>query len=338
MPRNGGLVMTVSGARALARRVRVVNPPMIATMVVAGLFLTAALVGLAIDPRELTGQPIWAKPARFAFSFGLFGVTLIWLLSLVRGHDRAVRVMSWTAVVCVALEGAGGTWAAAEGTTSHFNLTTTVTSTRIFVMLTASLVLLGMGLAAVALLLRERVEPPALAWALRLGMVVITVSMVAVYLMVQATPAQEAAADPRPDSPYLGGMPYIGAHTVGPPDGGPGMPITNFSTVGGDWRVPHFFGVHSLQLLALLGLLLTLGPRMLGERHRTALVWIAAAACLALTGILTWQAHRGQPFTSPDTATVTALTALGAATVAFTAAVFLHARVTRRRPTPQHPG
>ncbi|MFE7116801.1 hypothetical protein ACFU99_15435 [Streptomyces sp. NPDC057654] len=324
--------MEVSGPQALVRRAWTVNAPMAAMVVVAGVFLVAALVGLAVDPRELTGQPVWAKPARFAFSFGLFGVTLIWLLSLARGHARAVRVMAWTAVVCVAIEGAGGSWAAAEGTTSHFNFTTLATATRIFVMLTASLVLLAMGLVAVVLLLRERVGPPALSWALRLGMVVVTVSMVAVYLMVQSTPAQEAAADPRPGSPYLGGMPYIGAHTVGPPDGGPGMPVSNFSTVGGDWRVAHFVGVHSLQVLILLGLLLTLGPRMLGPRHRTALVWIAAAFCLALTGILTWQADRGQPVTSPDTTTVMALTALGVATAVSTAAVFLHAR---RRTAPQ---
>ncbi|MGW6456947.1 hypothetical protein ACWF94_13665 [Streptomyces sp. NPDC055078] len=322
----------MSGTRSLVRRMWLVNAPMVTTVVVAGLFLVTALVGLVVDGRELTGQPVWAKPARFAFSFGLFAVTLIWLMSFVRGHGRLVSVMAWTAVVCVAVEGAGGTWAAAEGTTSHFNFTTVVTGSRIMVMLAASLVLLVIGLVTVFLLLRGRVEPPALAWALRLGMVVVTVSMVAVYLMVQSTPTQEAAADPRPDSPYLGGMPYIGAHTVGPPDGGPGWPVTNFSTVGGDWRVAHFVGVHSLQALILLGLLLTLGPRVLGPRHRTALVWIAAAFCLGLTGILTWQAHRGQPFTSPDSATGFALAALAVVTAAATTTVFLHAR---RRTAPQ---
>ncbi|MFJ5228184.1 hypothetical protein [Streptomyces sp. NPDC088400] len=200
-------------------------------------------------------------------------------------------------------------------TRSEFS--TVTTGTRIVVMPAASLVLILMGAVTVVLLLRERVEPPALAWALRLGPVVTIASMVVAYLMVQSTPAQAAAAD-------LGHrMPIIGAHSVGPPDGGPGMPVTNFSTTGGDWRVPHFVGVHSLQalgLLCLLCLLLTLGPRMLGTRHRTALVWIAATAALALTGILTWQAHRGQPLTSPDTATVTALTALAIAVVAPTSA------------------
>ncbi|MET8826378.1 hypothetical protein ABZX40_30115 [Streptomyces sp. NPDC004610] len=325
--------MAESGARAaLVRRVWVVNPPMVATLVVAGAFLLWALVGLVVDGRVITGQPAWAKPARFAFSFGLFGVTLIWLMSFVRRHDRLVRVMSWTTVACVAVEGAGGTWATVEGTTTHFNFTTVVSGARIIAMLLASLVLLVIGLVTVALLLREGVEPPVLAWALRLGVLVTTVSMVVVYLMVQSTPAQEAAAD-------LGyGMPYIGAHTVGPPDGGPGMAVTNFSTVGGDWRVPHFVGVHSLQALALLGLLLTLGPRMLGPRHRTALVWIAAVLCLGLTGVLAWQTHRGQPLTAPDGATVLALTVLGVAVAAATAAVFLHARTTRRPPTPQHPG
>ncbi|MER5768116.1 hypothetical protein [Streptomyces sp. NPDC001985] len=316
----------MSGTRSLVRRMWVLNPPMVATVVVAGLFLATALVGLVVDGREITGQPAWAKPARFAFSFGLFAVTLIWLMSFVRGHVRLVSVMSWTAVVCVAVEGAGGTWAVAEGTTSHFNFTSVVSVVRIMTMLAASLVLLVIGLVTVFLLLRGRVEPPALAWALRLGMVVVTVSMVAVYLMVQATPAQEAAAD-------LGrGMPYIGAHTVGPPDGGPGWPVTNFSTVGGDWRVPHFVGVHSLQALILLGLLLTLGPRLLGPRHRTALVWIAAACCLGLTGILTWQAHRGQPVTSPDSATGLALAALAVATAAATTVVFLHSRTTQQHP------
>ncbi|MYY08902.1 hypothetical protein GT204_08310 [Streptomyces sp. SID4919] len=330
--------MEDSGPRALVRRMRVVNPPMVATVLVAGAFLVAALVGLAVDTRTITGQPAWAKPARFAFSFGLFGVTLIWLMSFVRGHGRLVSVMSWTAVVCVAVEGTGGTWAAAEGTTSHFNFSTVVSATRIGAMLVASLVLLLIGLVTVFLLLRGRVEPPALAWALRLGMVVTTLSMVAVYLMVQSTPAQEAAADPRPDSPYLGGMPYIGAHTVGPPDGGPGMSVSNFSTVGGDWRVPHFVGVHSLQVLCLLGLLLTLGPRMLGPRHRTALVWIAGGGCLALTGVLTWQAHRGQPFTAPDTTTGLALTSLAVTVAMATAAVFLHARATRRPSGAGRPG
>ncbi|MGW1280013.1 hypothetical protein ACWD4V_24090 [Streptomyces tsukubensis] len=315
--------MEVSGPSALMRQVRRVKQPLVAVVAVSGLVTVVALVGLVVDPREITGQPAWAKPARFAFSFGLYGVTVIWLLTFVRGHERLVRIMCWTTVTGVSVEAVAAAWAAAAGTTSHFNFSTVLAGTRTLVMLLASLALVLVAVVAVVLLLRERVEPPALAWALRLGLVVLLAGMAVPYLMVQPTPAQEAAAD-------LGrGMPVIGAHTVGLPDGGPGMPVTNFSTEGGDWRVAHFVGVHSLQALVLLGLLLTLGPRMLGPRHRTALVWVAAGVCLALTGILTWQTHRAQPLTAPDTATATALTALAVTAAAATATVFLHARVTR---------
>ncbi|WP_165977887.1 hypothetical protein [Nonomuraea diastatica] len=35
------------------------------------------------------------------------------------------------------------------------------------------------------------------------------------------------------------------------------MPITNWSTAGGDLRVPHFIGLHSVQVFVLAVLVLT---------------------------------------------------------------------------------
>ncbi|GAA2227126.1 hypothetical protein GCM10010232_10910 [Streptomyces amakusaensis] len=306
--------------RALPRRAWAANPPLAGAAIVLLLITLATLVGLIVDPGELTGQPTWAKPARFGFSFALYAVTLLWLLTFVRGHSRLVRVISWATATGVVAEVLWVAGSAMAGRTSHFNHSSSASTALLVTMLTIIVVVGLMAVLTLGLLLRQRVEPPALAWALRLGLVLAVMGMATGALMVTPNAAQEAAAD-------LGqGMPIIGAHTVGLPDGGPGLPVTNFSTAAGDLRVPHFVGTHSLQALCLLGLLLTLGPRVLGQRHRTALVWIAAAFFLGLIALLTWQARRAQPFTAPDARTATAYLVLTVAAAAAVTAVFRHAR------------
>jgi hypothetical protein len=124
--------------------------------------------------------------------------------------------------------------------------------------------------------------------------------------MVSETPAQERAADKAGIE-----APIQGAHAVGVEDGGPGLPVTGWSTTGGDLRVPHFIGLHGLQALPLFGYLLTLfAPAWLRTSYRVALVWTAGLSYLCLIGLLTWQALGGQPVISPDARMLGALFAL----------------------------
>jgi hypothetical protein len=56
--------------------------------------LAVALVGLIVDPTQITGRPAWLKPAKFAISVAVYAATLLWLLSFVQGRRRLVRLAS----------------------------------------------------------------------------------------------------------------------------------------------------------------------------------------------------------------------------------------------------
>jgi hypothetical protein len=107
-------------------------------------------------------------------------------------------------------------------------------------------------------------------------------------------------------------MTIAGGHTVGAPDGGPGVIGTGWSTEHGDLRVPHFVGLHAVQALILVALLLA--RTSLQHAARVRLVFIAASSYAALYVILLIQALRGVSFVAPDAATVTQLAAWAVAT------------------------
>jgi hypothetical protein len=80
------------------------------------------------------------------------------------------------------------------------------------------------------------------------------------------------------------------------------LPLLGWSTVGGDLRVGHFVGLHGLQLLPLLGLVLLSGRlfgRQSSSQHQQFL-HLVGIAYTALTIFLIWQAWRGQSLIAPD--------------------------------------
>ena len=118
--------------------------------------------------------------------------------------------------------------------------------------------------------------------------------------MIRPTGAQIAAAR------ATHRMPVAGAHTVGAADGGPGLPGTGWSREYGDLRVPHFLGLHAVQILPLIAVLLR---RMKSAVRRQRAVMVAAASYASLFGILLWQALSGQSVLAPHGPTLAAIAA-----------------------------
>lgn len=274
-------------------------------------------VGIVADSRVLTGVPIWLKPFKFSVSFVLYGTTLAWMLSLL---PRRSRIAEWAATTVVAVgvvEMAIIVGQVLRGTTSHFNETSPLNAALWQLMGATIMVLFAAHVVIGIVVLRQpianRAGRTAIGWALGLTLLGMLVAI------PMAMPDQAQSIEG-----------VAGAHSVGVPDGGPGLPLVGWSTTGGDLRIGHFVGLHALQALPILAILLTrfAGGR-LDERTRARLLVVAGGAYGALTLLLTWQALRGQPLLRPDALTLTAVAALVVATAAASAGV-VAAR--RRRP------
>jgi hypothetical protein len=231
------------------------------------------------------------------------------MLRFVENRPRLVRLLANVTTASLIVEMAVILTQAARGTTSHFNQTTTLNTALWFTMGAFIVLVWMMNLVLAIMLLLQRMPDRVLAWSLRLGLLLSAIGMATAFFMVIPTPEQAV----RIAGGY--GPRIVGAHNVGVRDGGPGLPVLGWSTVGGDLRVAHFVGLHALQVLPFLGWLLTRRKgtlALLRTSDRLALVWSAGVSYLGLILMLTWQALRGQSIVHPDTKTLAAAGSLAA--------------------------
>lgn len=135
-------------------------------------------------------------------------------------------------VITMFIEMAIIVYQAANGRRSHFNFTTPLNSILFSIMGVAILTFtLWTGYICILFFKQKKFNiPDTYVWGIRLGMLFFVIFSFEGGLMVQRM-----------------------AHTVGGIDGSPGLPLFNWSREYGDLRVAHFFGMHSLQILPLMG-------------------------------------------------------------------------------------
>jgi hypothetical protein len=295
------------GAPSLLGRLWRSSAPLTAVGVLMIGAAVASLVGLLADPRVITGAPAWLKPFKFAVSTAIYSLSLAWVFNWLPDWPRVRRVVGWVTAIVFVFEVAAIDMQAWRGTTSHFNVSTVFDAVLFSVMGAAILLQTLTSIAVAVALWRQHFVDRSLGWALRLGMVVTIAGAMTGPLMTRPTEVQLA------DARAGARMTIAGAHSVGGPDGGPGVPVTGWSREHGDVRVPHFMGLHALQVFALAAVLVSRWRR--AEAARVKAIFAVAASYTSLFLLLLWGALRGQGVVLPDATMLAALATWLAATV-----------------------
>ncbi len=231
------------------------------------LFWTGALMllGLVIvillsisDQRLILGINPWIKPAKFLISITIFLWSIAWFMPETEPDAVKRALVRWTIAGAMVIEIVLIAMQAGRGTTSHFNAQTPF-DLAVFNIMGAAITVSSIAVVLFLWIVRRDTPSPRAGylWGIRIGVAVfILASMLPGFLMVANN-----------------------GHSWPGPDGGPGLPVVNWSVEFGDLRVAHFVGMHALQALPLLGFVL---DRALGANQPSLLIPTARNVVIAV--------------------------------------------------------
>lgn len=257
-------------------------------MALGAAFAAAQFVDLRALPN---GESVWLKPLRFALAFAVHAATLWWLSHLTlraQAQDRWFAWSVWLQAGVIFIELACIGVQAGRGVASHFNYETAF-DRALFTIMGIGTGGLFLGFAMIMVGLVRKPARGLSGTAVVIAMAFAMLGSLAGVAMVMPTAAQAALLDAgvRPD--------VIGSHLVGASTDVK-VPFFAWETAAGDWRVPHFLGLHGLQAIPFVAWLL---GRAGGARAHLA-VWLAAAGYGLIFGWSVLETLAGQSLFRPD--------------------------------------
>ena len=213
---------------------------------IAGAMAVAFVITLlisAFDQRTIdSAVSVWAKPLKFELSLTIHAATLALVMAGLSQGVRSGSVMTIVAIAFLAacvIEMSYIIGQAARAEHSHFNVSTPFYRFMWSMMALAAVVIIGAAAAVgiVTALDSDSSFPPALKWAIVLGLVGGTLLTLYTAFTIGARM-----------TPYIGTAPTPEAR----------MALTGWSLAGGDLRISHFLATHMIQALPLAGLLIAL--------------------------------------------------------------------------------
>jgi len=187
------------------------------------------LILTRISSVQLLGVNIWYKPIKFAISIGLYVLTMAWYCFYLPSFN--ITLFNWTIIILFGFEMLHIALQAGRGQASHFNLSTPLYAI-LFQLMGLATAIVTLYTAYIWVLFFKNDFPNlsmAYVWGIRLGIIIFVIFSL--------------------EGAFMGGRM---AHSVWGEDGNIGIPLLNWNKKYGDLRIPHFIGMHALQVLPLL--------------------------------------------------------------------------------------
>ncbi len=242
----------------------------------AGLIslLVAILLGIyaPFNSKEVLGLNSMIKPIKFCLSIWIYQWTMAYLLFYVNNQKR-VKWFAYLSVFVMTFELSVIIGQAFIGGLSHFNQTASLGGILYGLM---GVLIVWVTAATLVLTIRFIFQksysiPAPFALSIKIGL----------FLFVVFS--------------FFGGyMSVLNTHNIGGKMGESGLPLLNWSTLYGDLRVAHFFGIHALQVIPLAGYFIT--EKIQEERKAKIYVWMIALIYFAFVTTLVVQSLLGIPF------------------------------------------
>lgn len=253
--------------------VKTSSPILYGIVMIHLLMAIGCIVGLIVDDRTLMGINVWVKPLKFTISGAIYILTFGYLITLYpfskRKKNIINNIVSWTLFIEIVII----VYQAARGVQSHYNISSNFDA----LLFAAMGILIAINVAIMVFFIIESIRlklnvPRPVQWAILMGWIIVVVGS------------------------WIGGQ-MIGqmAHNVGVPDGGSGLPILNWSTVAGDLRVAHFFGLHSIQIIPLFAVWLSKKWQTTTRNQAIGVVLFGLLFAFWI-GFTFYQAKQGMPF------------------------------------------
>jgi len=248
--------------------------PLLYNVVLIHLFLLVpCLIGMIIDERTLMGVNVWLKPLKFVISGAIYVATVGFLITLYPYSRRKTSIINNTVATTMLIELLIIVLQGARGIRSHYNMQSAIDGLLFGLMgLFVGVNVLIMVLFIIDTIRKKLNTTKAMQWAIMLGWLVIFFGS------------------------WIGGQ-MIGqmSHNVGVADGGAGLPLVNWSTIAGDLRVAHFFGMHGLQIIPLFAFMISKKWKATDTKQIIAVTVFGLLYASWITYTF-YQANQGMPF------------------------------------------